>query len=217
MQPALIAPNLAQTSLAQTSLIESEELWWYVARAGGIVALLLTGMAVIWGLALSTKVMDGTPSPRWLLTLHKSLGALSVTFTGIHVAALMLDSYVHFGITDVLVPFASNWQPGAVAWGIVTTYLLLAVQVSSLLMKRIPRHWWKRIHMTSWLLFWTGLLHGITAGTDATHPIYIAVTATMTLVVLFLTIARSLSAKKRRRGSRSGRASVPAAAQTAVA
>lgn len=203
--------------LAQTSLLDSEELWWYVARAGGIVALLLTGMAVIWGLALSTKVMDGTPSPRWLLSLHKSLGALSVTFTGIHVAALMLDSYVHFGITDVLVPFASDWQPGAVAWGIVTTYLLLAVQVSSLLMKRIPRHWWKRIHMTSWLLFWTGLLHGITAGTDATHPIYVAVTATMTLLVLFLTIARSLSAKKRRRGARSGRATVPAAAQSAIA
>lgn len=189
---------------------QTEELWWYVARSGGIVALLLTGMSVIWGLALSTKVMDGTPSPKWLLSMHKWLGGLSVTFTGIHVLALVLDSYVHFGITDILIPFASDWQPGAVAWGIVTTYLLLAVQVSSMLMKRIPRRWWKSIHMTSWLLFWTGLVHGITAGTDASHPIYIAVTATMTLLVLFLTIARSLTAKKRRRGSRSAR--VPAAA-----
>ena len=121
----------------------------------------------------------------------------------------MLDSYVHFGVTDVLVPFASDWKPSAVAWGIVTTYLLLAVQVSSLLMKRIPRHWWKRIHLTSWLLFWTGLVHGITAGTDASHPLYVAVTATMTLLVLFLTIARSLTAKRRRRSARTGR--LPAA------
>ncbi len=28
------------------------EIWWYVARSGGIVALVLTGLAVIWGLAL---------------------------------------------------------------------------------------------------------------------------------------------------------------------
>jgi predicted ferric reductase len=181
-----------------TNLAQTQQLWWYVARSGGIVALLLTGMSVIWGLALSTKVMDGTPSPKWLLSLHKWLGALSVTFTGIHVGGLMLDNYVHFGLTDILVPFASDWQPGAVAWGIVTAYLLLAVQISSTFMRRIPRRWWKGIHMTSWLLFWTGLVHGITAGTDAGQPLYVAATATMTLVVLFLTIMRTLTTKRRR-------------------
>lgn len=190
----------------------NEQLWWYVARSGGIVALILTGMSVIWGLALSTKVMAGTPSPKWLLSLHKWLGALSVTFTGIHVGALVLDSYVSFGLTDVLIPFASDWKPGAVAWGIVTTYLLLAVQISSTFMKRIPRRWWKGIHMSSWALFWTGLIHGITAGTDASHPVYIAVTATMTLLVLFLTVSRSLTAKKRRRGPRSANTAIPVVA-----
>lgn len=190
----------------------NEQLWWYVARSGGIVALILTGMSVIWGLALSTKVMAGTPSPKWLLSLHKWLGALSVTFTGIHVGALVLDSYVSFGLTDILIPFASDWKPGAVAWGIVTTYLLLAVQVSSTFMKRIPRRWWKGIHMSSWALFWTGLIHGITAGTDASHPIYIAVTATMTLLVLFLTVTRSLTAKKARRGPRAANLPTPVGA-----
>lgn len=193
-------------------LAQTEALWWYVARSGGIVALLLTGMSVIWGLALSTKVMDGTPSPKWLLSLHKWLGALSVTFTGIHVAALVLDDYVHFGLTDLLVPFASEWKPGAVAWGIVTTYLLLAVQVSSMLMKRMPRRWWKRIHLSSWLLFWTGVVHGITAGTDAGHPAYVAVTGTMVLVVLWLTITRTLTARRRRTTSAASRRSTPSPA-----
>lgn len=163
------------------------------------MALVLTGLSVIWGLALSTKVMSGAPSPKWLLALHRWLGGLSVTFTGVHMVALVADSYIHFGITDLLVPFASDWKPGAVAWGIVSMYLLVAVQVTSMFMKKIPRSWWKRIHMSSWLLFWTGLIHGVTAGTDAANPIYIAVTGVMTILVIFLTGYRILMTKRRRR------------------
>lgn len=187
-------------------ILQHEQLWWWVARSGGIVALVLTGLAVIWGLALSTKVMQGTPTPKWLLSLHRWLGGLSVTFTGVHIAALVLDSYVHFGVAEILVPFASEWQPGAVAWGVVSMYLLVAVQLTSVFMKRLPRTWWKRIHMTSWLLFWTGLVHGVTAGTDAAHPVYVGVTGLMTMLVIFLTSYRILASRRRLR-----RADVPRA------
>jgi len=182
-----------------TGLLQTEQLWWYVARSGGIVALVLTGLSVIWGLMLSTKVMQGTPSPKWLLSLHKFLGGLAVSFSGVHIGALVLDSYVHFGITDILVPFASDWQPGAVAWGIISMYLLVAVQASSMMMKRLPRKVWKMIHMSSWLLFWTGLIHGATAGTDASNPIYIVATGAMTALVSFLTLFRILSSRGLRR------------------
>lgn len=191
----------------------NEQLWWYVARSGGITALVLTGVAVIWGLMLSTKLMSGAAAPKWLLALHRWLGGLSVAFTGIHMAALVADSYVSFGAADLFVPFASSWKPGAVAWGIVSMYLLVAVQVTSVFMKRIPRRWWKAIHMTSWVLFWTGLVHGVTAGTDAAHPLYIAVTGTMTLLVLFLTGFRILASRRRSGPGRSiqfGTAAVPA-------
>jgi len=189
-----------------TDILQHEQLWWWVARSGGIVALVLTGLAVIWGLALSTKVMQGTPTPKWLLSLHRWLGGLSVTFSGVHIAALVLDSYVHFGVAEILVPFASEWQPGAVAWGVVSMYLLVAVQLTSIFMKRLPRTWWKRVHMTSWLLFWTGLIHGVTAGTDSAHPVYVGVTGLMTMLVIFLTSYRILAS---RRGPR--RADVPRA------
>ena len=178
------------------SVLQHEQLWWFVARSGGIVALVLTGLSVIWGLALSTKVMAGTPSPKWLLALHRWLGGLSVTFTAVHIAGLVFDNYVSFGLTDILVPFASAWKPAAVAWGIVSMYLLLAVQLTSVFMKRIKRSWWKRIHMSSWLLFWTGLIHGITAGSDAGHPLYVAVTGVMTLAVVFLTAVRIMGNRR---------------------
>lgn len=191
-------------------LLTNEQLWWWVARSGGMVALVLTGLSVIWGLALSTKVMQGAPSAKWLLSLHKFLGALSVSFTGIHIGALMLDSYVSFGVTDILVPFASDWKPGAVAWGVVSMYLLVAVQVSSMLMKRLPRNVWKMIHMSSWLLFWTGLIHGATAGTDAGNPIYVVATGATTALVAFLTIFRVLGSRTARKAIES-RAPIPQA------
>jgi predicted ferric reductase len=180
----------------------NEQLWWYVARSGGITALVLTGLSVIWGLALSTKVMQGTPTPKWLLSLHRWLGGLAVSFTGVHVAALVADSYVDFGLTDILVPFASSWKPGAVAWGIVSMYLLVAIQASSLMMKRLPRKLWKAIHMSSWFLFWTGVVHGATAGTDAGNPLYVLLVGTITLLIMALTFTKFLSARQKRRLAR---------------
>jgi sulfoxide reductase heme-binding subunit YedZ len=182
----------------------SEQLWWYVARSGGIVALVLAGLSVAWGLLISTKIMGGRPKPKWLLDLHRFLGGATVVFAGIHVGALMLDSYVHFGWTDVLIPFASAWNPAAVAMGIVAMYLLIAVEVTSLFMRKIPRKWWKIVHLSSYGLFWAGLIHGLTAGTDASNPIYVATAAVSILAVLFLTIYRVLDQRKLRTKPRLG-------------
>ena len=37
--------------------------------------------------------------------MRTAVAAHSAMFTGIHVLALILDSYVHFGLVEVLVPF----------------------------------------------------------------------------------------------------------------
>src|SRR3989442_11804872 len=95
---------------------------WYVARASGLVAWMLLAAATLWGLALSTKVLGKRPRPNWILDLHRWLGGLALVFTGVHVIALLGDQYVHFGLVDVLVPFASSWHPGWVAGGVVALY-----------------------------------------------------------------------------------------------
>jgi hypothetical protein len=123
----------------------NQQLWWYVARSGGIVAWALLGASVLWGLALSTKVLHGKPRPNWILDLHRFLGGLALIFTGVHVVALVLDSYVHFGLTEILVPLASAWHPVAVAWGVIGLYLLLAVELTSLA-KRISKRTWRMTH-----------------------------------------------------------------------
>jgi hypothetical protein len=170
----------------------NEQLWWYVARAGGIVAWFLLAASVIWGLTLSTKLLGRKPHPAWLLDVHRFLGGLALVFTGVHVVGLVADSYVHFGPSDILVPMASDWRPGPVAWGVVALYLLVAVELTSLAMKRLPRRLWKAVHFASFALFVTASVHGAFAGTDARNHLYAYASVAVVLVTFFLTIVRVL-------------------------
>lgn len=175
------------------------ELWWYTARAGGIVSLGLSAGSIIWGLLLTSRLLDGRPKPAWLLDLHRWLGGLTVVFTIVHVVALWMDSYIQFSVADLLIPFMSDWNPGAVAWGIVSMYLLVAVQISSLAMKRIPRKLWRWIHFCSYGMFTFGAVHGVQAGTDASGPLYVGTTIGTIALIVYLTIYRIITARSVRK------------------
>jgi DMSO/TMAO reductase YedYZ heme-binding membrane subunit len=148
----------------------ASEIWWYLARATGLVAWALAVSSLLLGLALATRAVGPKPKGPWLLDLHRWLGGLAVVFTAAHVGALIADSYVTFDVTDVLVPFASGWRPGAVAWGVVALWSMLAIEVTSLLMRRIPKRMWRAVHRSSYALAVMATLHGVTAGTDVGHP-----------------------------------------------
>ncbi|MBX7158781.1 MAG: ferric reductase-like transmembrane domain-containing protein [Acidimicrobiia bacterium] len=185
----------------------TEQVWWYVARASGIVASALVAAAVIWGLLLSTRVLRDRPRPAWLLDLHRMLGGLAVAFVVVHVASLAADSYVEFGPVDVLVPFVSDWRPGPVAFGVLATYLLMAAEVSSLMMRRLPRRWWHRVHLSSYVCFWAVTMHGATAGTDVANPLFRWGSITAIAVVVVLSVYRVAVERRSRR-----KRPVPAAA-----
>jgi predicted ferric reductase len=162
------------------------QIWWYAARAGGIVSWALLVASMLWGLALTSKALGGRPRPAWLLDLHRWLGALALVFTGVHVIAVVADSYVHFGLAEVLVPFASAWHPVAVAWGVVAGYLLLAVQLTSVVRKRLPKALWRRVHFVSFPLFVAATIHGLAAGTDTRTLLSVVVTAAAFVAVTAL-------------------------------
>lgn len=165
----------------------SSQLSWYIARSAGMVSWALLVASVLWGLALSTKVFGKKPRPNWILDLHRWFGGLALTFTAIHVLAIVADSYVHFGLADILVPFHASWHPTAVAWGVVSLYMLGAVELTSLARSHLPKKLWRGVHLTSFALFFTATMHGLTAGTDRGLPM-VAV-ATFVALILFCILA----------------------------
>jgi predicted ferric reductase len=169
-----------------------EHLWWYVARASGIVSWALLTLSILWGFFLSTRVLEGRPRPAWLLDLHRFLGGLSVIFVGVHLVGLYLDQFIGFTVGDLFVPFASAYEPGALALGIVALYLLLAVEVTSLAMPRLPRAAWRWIHRASYVLFASATLHSLLVGTDARTSVALWFAGIGVSEVAFLVIVRVL-------------------------
>lgn len=172
-----------------------EQLWWYAARAGGIVSWGLLAASMLWGLALSTRFFNqaafgNRPRPNWLLDMHQWLGTLTMVFIGVHVGSLMLDTYTQFGVTDILVPFASDWDPAAVAWGVVAFWMLLAVEGTALARRWLPKKVWRRVHYLSFPVFVLSTIHGVAAGTDATTTFAIATTVVVVAVVALLSFVR---------------------------
>lgn len=149
------------------------QVWWYLARASGLVAWLMLTASVLGGVVLSSGAFPRARRPAWILDLHRWLGALTLGLVGLHVAALVADSYVDIDLVDVLVPMASAWRPLAVAFGVVATWLLVTVQATSLAMRRLPRRAWHAIHTLSYGTFLATTIHAVLAGTDRANPLFL--------------------------------------------
>src|SRR5262249_40450073 len=130
--PASAAADSHRRQLEAGRVEMASHFWWYVARAGGLVAWAPGVASCTWGLLHALRTFGRKPSPAWMLSFHRYLGALAVTFVAVHVIAILADSYVQFSLVDVLIPFNAAWHPIAVAWGIVGMYLLLAIEITSL-------------------------------------------------------------------------------------
>ncbi len=169
---------------------------WYVARSSGLVAWAVVTASVVVGLALSTKFVRRRGVPAQLLDLHRYLGTLSVVFVAIHLVGLWADSFVHFGPSELFVPFASSWRPAATAWGVLAFYVLAAIQLTSWAMRRLPRRLWHAVHMTSLGLFAAATVHGFQAGADAANLAIEWMCLTGATLVLFLVIFRLLAPRR---------------------
>ncbi len=183
----------------------NEQVWWYTARAAGIVAWFMLSASVIWGVILSTRAFPSRRRPAWLLDLHRWLAALTLGFVGLHIAALVADSYTHFDLADVVIPLASEWRPVATALGVVAMWLLIVVQVTSLAMRRLPRRIWHAIHLASYVTFWMVSLHAALAGSDRANRLYQASAVAAVVAVAWATVYRLNHRGARRGASRDGR------------
>lgn len=138
---------------------------WLVARAAGLVAFGLLTLSVWLGLAMSTRLL-GPKRTKPLLALHRTLAWTSLSMVGLHLGAILLDPVLHFGALAVLVPGAARWRPGAVALGVVSAWLSLALAVSFYARRWIGQKGWRRLHYATFAAFWLALGHALLVGTD---------------------------------------------------
>lgn len=181
--------------------MSNPQIWWYLTRASGIIAWTLLVVSVIWGILLSTRLFQPKDNPAWLLDLHKYLSGLSFLFVIFHMATLYVDQYAHFSVPNLLIPFNSQYLKSEfanlgnlpTALGVITFWLMLSIILTSLVMKSLPRKFWKAIHYLSYASVLLVSFHAGWVGTDvrawgyrllAIFLILLTTTATITRIFL---------------------------------
>src|SRR6266581_5993955 len=140
---------------------------WDLARAGGFTAYVLLTLAVVVGLALSTQLQSPSRWPRLLNNeLHNFLTLLSAIFLAVHVLAVWVDPFTHFGWNEIFIPLASHYRPEWMALGIVALYLGIAIGISTWLRPRIGYTWWRRLHVLTLGIYALATAHWIGTGSD---------------------------------------------------
>ena len=192
------------------------QFMWWMSRATGMVASILLVASLVWGVLFATRALKPVDRPAWLLAIHRWTAALACVGIVLHLLTLVADNYVHFGWKEIFIPQGSVWKRGAVTFGVVAMYLLILVQGTSLVMKKLPRPFWKFVHYFSYAAVWLTSVHGALAGTDASNRVYQAVAMLLTIVAVTAAVIRVIMGTTRHQRARRAAATAAAAAAAAV-
>ena len=160
------------------------QFWWWVSRSTGMVAAILLVASLVWGVLISTRALKPIDRPVWLLAMHRWFSALACVLIVVHMLALVADNFVHFSWGDLFVPGMASWKTTPVALGVIAFWLIVVVQGTSLVQKKMPRDLWKFIHYFAYIAVWLTSLHGALAGTDASNFVYRWIALSLTFVAV---------------------------------
>ncbi len=191
---------------------DSVQSMWYITRAAGFTSYLLIWLSMVWGLAVSSKVLDAVLHRSFTYDFHQFLSLLAIGFILLHMLVLLFDGYLPYTLSQILVPFLSPYRPLWVGVGVIGFYLILLVTVTFYIRGRIGMKAFRVIHVFSLLAYLGVTLHGFLSGTNSSLPAVMGMYAGSFLVVVFLTAywLLTLGAKRRLK-------SAPAAAAASTA
>ena len=137
---------------------------WVATRLIGFLSYFAIAGSVIYGLLLSTKILDAIAHRPVTFALHQDLAAIGLGLAGVHAVLLGLDSSVPFSLFEILVPFAAPYRPVWVGLGQLALYLVAIVYASFHARRRIGQRGWRTLHYLTFLSFAGATAHGILSG-----------------------------------------------------
>ncbi len=166
----------------------SPYLFWITSRAAGFAALVLASLAVSLGLLMSTKLLKGRTTE--LRTAHDTLALSTIAAIVVHAAALLADSYVHFSVADIAIPFLSSYKTIWTSIGIVAGWGLALLGLSYYARRWVGAVRWRKLHRFTAVAWLAGLVHALGEGTDAGQVWFLAMIALVAIPALGLLLTR---------------------------
>ncbi|HEX3750135.1 MAG TPA: ferric reductase-like transmembrane domain-containing protein [Streptosporangiaceae bacterium] len=146
--------------------ITASTLPWYISRATGVVSLVLLTAVMVIGILINRQGrLPGLP--RFAVTnLHRNLSLMAVVFIVIHVVTAVLDGYVSIPLISGVIPFTSGYEGFWLGLGAISSDLMLALIVTSLIRGRLSRRVWKAVHWLAYASWPVAFAHSIGSSSD---------------------------------------------------
>jgi predicted ferric reductase len=162
----------------------STHWFWIASRGAGTTALVLSAATITYGLMMGGRMVRGGNADR--RAYHEVLALSTMAAIVAHALVLIGDPFLHPGLADVTVPFASSYETLWTTLGIVAAWMTVLLGLSFYVRDRIGRERFKLIHRFTVLAWALGLVHTFTEGTDAGQAWFIALVVVSSLPALAL-------------------------------
>ncbi len=143
-----------------------DQAWWLAARSAGIVAYLALSASVVLGLSMAVRVAPRRHRPA-LRVLHERVALIALGALGAHGLLLLLDRWLHPGLSGLLVPFTLGYRPLFTGLGTLAAYLTAGLSLSYYARGRLGPRRWRTAHRLIPIAWAMATVHVLGAGTDA--------------------------------------------------
>src|SRR5690242_20541755 len=139
----------------------AHQLFWFASRAFGIVAMLMLGLSVAVGLAMSGRLLQRPGMAARLRHLHESATLVTLGLIVAHAGLLVFDSYLRPGLLGITVPYTLAYRPLYTGIGIIAAWLAAILGLSFYVRKRIGVRTWRFMHRFTIVVYGLALVHVI--------------------------------------------------------
>jgi predicted ferric reductase len=122
--------------------------------------------------------------------IHQTVSLLAIVFLLIHIVTTVLDSFAPIGLVDAVVPFNGTYRPVWLGLGALSSDLLLAVLVTSLVRASLGYRAWRSIHLLAYGCWPVALVHSLGTGSDTKQVWLLALYALCVVAVGWAVVSR---------------------------
>ena len=175
--------------------VSADPLMWYLTRALATAAYLMLAVGVMLGM-LRSIARQNRERLSWIVDeLHQVVSTLAMVLVLGHLVTLLIDPFLPFSLSNLLLPLAEPYKPLPVRLGVLALYGMVLLSLSSWIRRWIPYKLWRNVHYVSFLMFVLVTAHGILAGSDAGEPWANAVYVGTGASVAFMALMRIFAGK----------------------